>query len=185
MMLLVSKYCSSETINPRDVYFPIMTEEQFRKWQNKNHSRQLSPIILEMLEKFQPFVRDSNTLSTLQDLNNIDKHRNLLVSAINYESINLLSMFDQQSLAAITSRHGDTMAGMASQLWIRDKNMHQAVTIGQEVTRYKASSTPSNPLIQFNFSVIEKGLETRPVNTLLTEIDQEVTSVHKAFKPLL
>lgn len=188
MMLIVSRHCSPQTLKIEKVYFPIKNGEvEFSKWSSKDdHAKQLPPIILETLKALKPYKGGSSLLSTLHELNNIDKHRNLVVSAMNYKSMNMLSMFDTETLGEIIgSKHGDSMAKMMSSIWINDKNMHQEATVGQEITSYKVGNTPSAPVIKFDFSVIETNVEVRPVIALLTEIDREVASVHNALQTFL
>lgn len=188
MMRIVLKHCNHQTLKIEKVYFPIKNGEiEFNKWCHKDViAQQLPSTILDCLKTLKPYKGGSSPLSTLHELNNIDKHRNLVVSAINFKSTNMLSMLDKETLGNVTGlKHGDMMAQMMSTIWINDKNMHQEATVGQEITSYKVGKAQGNPQIKFDFSIIEETVEVRPVIELLVEIDLEVSSVHTALQSFL
>ena len=188
MMMIFLRNCNPQALKIEKVYFPIKSGEvEFNKWCKKDDlAQQLPPAILDSLKTLKPYKGGSRSLSTLHELNNIDKHRNLVVSAINYKSMSMLSMLDKESLGnVVESKHRNMMAQMMSSIWINDKNMRQEATVGQEITSYKLGKTPGDPNIKFDFSIIEANVEVRPVIDLLAEIDQEVTSVHNALQSFM
>jgi len=186
MMLIVSRHCTPVLQKVEKVYFPIKKDAaEFSKWRKEDYHAKLLPApILDAIDGLKPYKGGSSHLSILHELNNIDKHRNLVISALNYKSMNALSMFDKESLGKIVeAKHGDMMASMLSNLWINDKNMNKEITVGQELTRYRVDKTAGDPQIKFEFSIFEANVEVKPVIELLVEIDREVTAVHNALEP--
>ncbi len=193
MMHIVRKYCDANKIRIESVYFPIKSDEtKFLKWRNSNQcAKQIPKDVLDVIESFKPYPEGSKYLSALHELNIIDKHRTLVIAAINYQSINMLSMMDQESVAEMSAQKlgdkviGDQFISMMSGLWINDQNCRKVATVGQEVTAYPIGKTPNNPLVKFNFSIIEDGIEVEPVAEFLQNVEREVTSVYKGLEQYL
>lgn len=143
--------------------------------------------MVDTLTQFAPYDGGAAELPALRRLNNVDKHRNLLLSAMNYESMQLLSMMDKESIAELSglkvgsSDAGKHMLETMGALWVRDKNCERPASVGQEITRYRRDKTANNPLIKFEFSVFEKDVPVRPIVALLREIEREVQSVGSAL----
>jgi len=189
MMNVVGKHCDSIRHRPQDIYFPLMRSEMaFSSWTKKDAlAKQLPLEVISTLAAMRPFYGGSVELATLHRLNNIDKHRNLLLSAMNYESIQLPSMMDRETNHEIMrmklgEEHiGDHMLAIMSNLWIRDVNCEKPITVGQEITSYRRDRTANNPIIKFDFSIFEKDVEVKPIVGLLQEIESSVQSVHQAL----
>jgi hypothetical protein len=193
MMHIVLKYCDINKIRIESIYFPIKGDEsKFQKWRNTNPcTKQIPSSVLDVIESFKPYPEGSKYLSALHELNIIDKHRALVVAAINYQSINMLSMMDKETVAEMSSQKlGDKVIGgqfisAMSGLWINDQNCRKVATVGQNVTAYPIDKTPNDPLVKFNFSVIEDEIEVEPVAEFLQKIEKEVSAVHKSLEQYL
>lgn len=182
MMQIVLRHCNRGRFRPQDVFFPIKrSQKDFQNWVRKDSiAKQLPRGALETLTRLAPYDGGSVELAALHRLNNVDKHRNLLLSAMNYESAQALSIMDKESIAKISSLkvgntdHGKRMLDMMGALWIRDKNCEKPVRVGQEITRYQRDRTANNPVIKFEFSVFEENVPVRPIVAFLGDIERKV-----------
>lgn len=189
MMQIVLSRCDPACYQPQSVYFPIrQSQKDFQNWvRTDSIAKQLPHEVLEALTRFSPYEGGSVELSALHKLNNVDKHRNLLLSAMNYESAQMLSIMDKEMIAEISSpKVGNTGAGkqlldMMGSLWIRDKNCEKPVSVGQKITRYRSERTANSPVIKFEFSVFEESVPVRPIVAFLRDIEREVRSVGSAL----
>ena len=193
MMQIALRHCDRARYQPGDVYFPIKrSQKDFQNWARKDSiAKQLPREALETLTRLAPYDGGSVELAALHHLNIVDKHRNLLLSAMNYDSAQMLSIMDKETIAEISSlKMGNTDAGkhmldMMGALWIRDKNCEKPVSVGQEITRYQRDRTANNPVIKFEFSVFEESVPVRPIVAFLRDIERKVQSVGSALAGLV
>lgn len=193
MMQLVETHCDKSKIKIQNVYFPVKrSEKDFENWRRTDRiARELPDSILDAIAQSKPYEGGSYNIFALHKLNVIDKHRNLLLSAMNYQSANLASLFDQEAKDELSGQMlGDKSVGehfmnMMSGTWIKDKTWNQPIFLGQEITRYKIDRTPGDPVVKFAISIFEEEIEVVPVIELLKNIKAEVTAIGAKLGNLL
>lgn len=190
---IAKKYCCPNNIDVDWMSFPIKKEKsRFEHWvHHDRHAKQISTDILEIIENVQPYHEAGSPIGKLHDLNNIDKHRSLVLAATHYDSINMFSLFDMETISEIesTSVGGEPIhkmfEKMVSNIWVKDIHWNKKVTVGHGITAYRADKTPNTPQVKFGFSILEEGFEIIHVNDFLKEVENSVTEVYQSLREFL
>lgn len=185
MMQIAVSNCDLNNISIDNIYFPIKKNiEKFESWKcNDKLAKSLPKQIINEIAKLEPYPSGKNLLSSLHQLNNIDKHRALVVATVNFQSINLAGMMTKKMISEVTGLGmGGQMLSIMEGIGINDENCRKAAFVGQEITRYPVNEILNDPKIKFNFSIIESDVEVRPVVEFLGEIEKDVIATYQSLK---